>query len=298
MQTEISILHEQFCQEALLVRNFRPSTIGWYRMSLKMFLRYCGDNVTDLRDITTERLRDYLYSKRLGGWTADTFLNQYKGIKMFLKWCVRNGYLQTNPIEPIQTPKLEKKLPKRISKQDALAVLDYAFHRKSAYRFERYRNRAVFAVMLYAGLRAQEVSNLKNGDVDLLNRVIRVNQGKGAKDRIVPISFALLRYLQEYVEDRNRLAKDSSFFFTTLQGNGPFSYRALRKAVMKVKEGTGIEFTAHRLRHTFATLMLEGGCDLFSLQKMMGHSDIKTTTIYLSASVLMLQEQMMKHPLG
>ena len=298
MQTEISILHEQFCQEALLVRNFRPSTIGWYRTCLKMFLGHCGGTVTTLTDITTERLRGYLYKKRLDGWTADTFLNQYKGLKMFFKWCVQNGYMQSNPIEPIQTPKLEKKLPKRISKQDALAVLDYAFHRKAAYRFERYRNRAVFGVMLYAGLRAQEVSNLKNGDVDLLNRVIRVNRGKGAKDRIVPISFALLRYLQEYVIDRKRLAKESDFFFTSAQGNGPFTYRALTKAVKKVKEGTGIDFTAHRLRHTFATLMLEGGCDLFSLQKMMGHSDIKTTTIYLSASVSMLQEQMMKHPLG
>ena len=298
MKTDITSLHEQFRQEALLVRNFRPSTIQWYRKAIEQFLGFHEGRLRYLDDITGDRLRQYLFKKRVGGWTADTFLNQYKALKAFLKWCVKNGYLAANPIDAIQTPKLEKKLPKRISEQEAQHILDYAFHTDTTYRFERFRNRALMAVMLYTGLRAQEVLNLKMGDVDLLNRVIRVNQGKGAKDRLVPISTALLGHLHDYLADRNRLGKQSERFFTTLRGDRPFTYSGLRRVVDKVKQGTGIDFSPHRLRHTFATLMLEGGCDLFSLQKMMGHSDIKTTTIYLSASVSMLQEQIAKHPLG
>jgi len=240
-----------------------------------------------------------MYNKRgNGSWGPETFLNQYKGIKLFLKWCVNKGYLEENPIVSIEKPKLPKRLPKRLTQQDSLMVLEYAFNMKTAYRFERYRNRAIFAVMLYAGLRANEVLSLKMGDVDMVNGIISVMRGKGGKDRIIPISPKLSGYFVEYLEDRSRLKKDSASFFVSLRGDDPLKYRALTRIVKRIKEKSGVDFTPHRLRHTFATLMLEGGCDLFSLQKMLGHSDIKTTTIYLSASVGMLQKQILKHPLG
>jgi site-specific recombinase XerD len=299
MRYEISTLHEQFCQTALLVRNFRPSTIRWYQDVLRQFLAFYEGRLKYLDDITTERLRQYLYNGRLKrDWTADTFLNHYKSLKSFLKWAVGQNYLPINPIATIEKPKLEKKLPKRITKQDAMMILEYVFNCPSEYRFKRFRDRAVFAIMIYAGLRSGETLSLKLHHVDMLNRLINIHCGKGAKDRIVPISGALHLFLQQYLDDRKRLGKQSDYFFTSLRGQGPFTYNGLKKVVDEVKAATKIEFSPHRLRHTFATLMLEGGCDLFSLQKMMGHSDIKTTTIYLSASVNMLQEQIMKHPLG
>ena len=281
------------------MRNNAPTTIHWYKYSINGYLRYCGKNVNVLSDITTESLREYLYSKRTNGaWSADTFVNQYKGIKLFLKWCVQREYIDENPIEKIEKPKLAKKLPKRISQEDALRVIEYAFNMRTSYRFERYRNRAIFAVMIYAGLRAKEVLELKMGGVDIQHRIINVYAGKGDKDRIVPMAPRLHRYLVEYVSDRARLGKDSEYFFTTLRGNAPFTYRALTRVVGRIRGYTRIDFSSHKLRHTFATLMLEGGCDLFSLQKMMGHSDIKTTTIYLSTTVVQLQKQILKHPLG
>ena len=299
MNNEISTLHDQFCFDAIALRNLRPSTVQWYKMCLKGLLGFYQGRIKRLDEITEERLRNYFCSRRVdNNWTADTFLNQYKGLKSFLKWCVTRGYLPSNPIDSIEKPKLEAKLPKRITKQEALRVLEYSFNCRSTYRFERYRNRAIFAVMIYAGLRASETLNLMVGHVDMLNRTIYVHMGKGAKDRIVPMSVTLHRYLDEYNQDRDRLEKKSEYLFTSLKGNTPFTYNGLKKVVDKVRKATGIKFSPHRLRHTFATLMLEGGCDLFSLQKMMGHSDIKTTTIYLSASVSMLQAQIMKHPLG
>jgi site-specific recombinase XerD len=200
-------------------------------------------------------------------------LSQYKALKSFFKWCVAGGYLFSNPITPIPKPKLERKLPKRISRQDAYRVLEHAFAAPTSYRFERFRNHAVLATMVFAGLRSQEVLNLKFGHVDLMNGILHVIQGKGGKDRIVPIVATLRSILQRYVEDRSRLGKQSVFFFTTLRGDRQFTYSGLRKVIEKVKRGTGVFFSAHRLRHTFATLMLEGGCDLFSLQQMLGHVD-------------------------
>lgn len=225
-------------------------------------------------------------------------LGRYKALKAFFKWCVANGYMQSNPVEPIAKPKLDKKLPKSITKQEAEIILDYSFNMPAPYRFTRYRNRAILAVLIYTGLRIGEMMNLKMGEVDMENRVVMVNGGKGGRDRLVPMSSKLHEYLAHYLLDRKRLKKDSIYLFNTLKGEGPVTYSGVKRIVRAVKEGTGVNFSPHKLRHTFATLMLEGGCDLFSLQKMLGHSDIKTTTIYLSASVNLLQEQIRKHPLG
>jgi site-specific recombinase XerD len=299
MKMQILQLHQTFCQESLLIRNNSPRTIDWYKISIGSYLKYWQGTVTDINQITTDSLREYLYYKRGNGyWGPESFLNQYKGIRLFLKWCVNKHYLEENPIVSIERPKLPKSLPKRLTEQNALRILEFAFNMRTAYRFERYRNRAIFATMLFAGLRANEVLTLKMGDVDMLNGIITVIMGKGGKDRIIPLSPKLGGYLTEYLEDRARLKKNSDNFFVTLRGGAALHYSALSKIVHRIKDRTGVDFTPHRLRHTFATLMLEGGCDLFSLQKMLGHSDIKTTTIYLSASVGMLQKQILKHPLN
>lgn len=294
---KISDLHFRFCDEAHMIRNFSLETIKWYKRTLKQYVSYSG--VTHLKQMTTESLREYLYYGRLErGWTEDTFICNYKGIKSFLNWCVKYEYLKENPITKVEKPKIRKKLPKRITKQEALLVLEYAFNVNRHYRFERFRNRAVFAVMLYAGLRSKETLCLKVSHVDFENRLISVVNGKGGKDRVVPICGALLEILEGYWKDRARLNKDSIYFFTTLRGNGPFTYSGLKKVYEAVRCKSGINFSPHKLRHTFATLMLEGGCDIFTLSKMLGHSDIKTTTIYLSASVSHMQEQIIKHPLN
>jgi site-specific recombinase XerD len=92
--------------------------------------------------------------------------------------------------------------------------------------------------------------------------------------------------------------KTNPEFFSSIRGNVGFTGNGLKKLVDKIRDSSKIFFTVHKLRHTFATLMLEGGCDIYSLSKMMGHSDIKTTTIYLSASVEHLRSQITKHPLN
>lgn len=297
MKMNITDLHHQFCQEAEVIKNFRPTTIKGYKNSFKGLLKYTKAEF--IEQITTEKLRSFLYEGRIQKkWTADTFMSYYKNLRPFLKWCVQRGHITENPILPIEKPKLERKLPKRISKQEAQRLLEYAFNRRYTYRYERYRNTAVLALMIYAGLRASEALNLKLNEIDLKNNVISVIQGKGAKDRVVPICLPLQRILIDYLQDRERLSRQSIYFFTSIHGDRPFTYNGLKKVVENLKKGSGIKFSAHRLRHTFATLMLEGGCDLFSLQKMMGHSDIKTTTIYLSTTISHLQEQIRKHPLG
>lgn len=298
MQNTILELHQNFCEDCEYARNYRPATIKWFKEAINQFLRFHDGQITEPHQITTDKIRKWFYTKRSNGeWTADTMLGRYKALKAFFKWCVENGHLKGNPVLPIEKPRLDQKLPKSISKQDAQIILDYSFNIPAKYRFTRYRNRAMLATLLYTGLRMREMMNLKMGEVDMENEVILVKSGKGGKDRIVPMSKKLHEYLAPYIKDRGRLGKQNIYFFNTLKGDGPVTSSGFRRTVNSIKKASGVNFSPHKLRHTFATLMLEGGCDLFSLQKMLGHSDIKTTTIYLSTSVGMLQEQIMKHPL-
>jgi site-specific recombinase XerD len=134
--------------------------------------------------------------------------------------------------------------------------------------------------------------------VDLENLTLFVRQGKGAKDRIVPLSYTLAEILKKYLAERQRLHKTCPEFFVSLNRNMGFTQVGLKHVVNQICKASGIKFKIHTLRHTYATLMLEGGCDIYSLSKMMGHSDIKTTTIYLAASVDHLRAQIQKHPLN
>jgi site-specific recombinase XerD len=206
--------------------------------------------------------------------------------------------MDRNFITDIELPKVEKRLPTKLIKQDAQKLLEVAFNYPYDYPYLRYRNHAIFSLFMFAGLRKSELLKLKLSDVDIENLTIFVNQGKGNKDRVVPMSFTLAQTLKRYLEERKRLKKTCSEFFASLNRNLGFTNTGLRNLIAQMRAASGIKFSAHKLRHTFATLMLEGGCDIYSLSKMMGHSDIKTTTIYLSASADHLRSQMTKHPLN
>jgi site-specific recombinase XerD len=206
--------------------------------------------------------------------------------------------LASNPIEGMEKPKLEKRLPPKLTKQHSIKLLETVYNYPYDSPYLRYRNHAIFSTFVFAGLRKQELLKLKFTDVDIENLSIFVRQGKGSKDRIIPMSYTLAQSLKRYVEQRRKLNRTCPEFFTSLNRNVGFTDAGLKRVVIQLRRASGIVFTVHKLRHTFATLMLEGGCDIYSLSKMMGHSDIKTTTIYLYASAELLRSQMTKHPLN
>ena len=231
-------------------------------------------------------------------WSVNTFLVYRKSLSVFFQWCVKEGYLKSNPIADIEIPKLEKKLPPKLNRQDAQRLLEVAYNHPYVHPFLRQRNYAVIATFLFAGLRKQELLNLKFADVDLTNLSLFVRQGKGSKDRVIPMSYRLSEILQAYLVERQKLGRACPEFFTSRIHNIGLTDVGIRRLVEQIKEDSGISFTIHKLRHTFATLMLEGGCDIYSLSRMMGHDDIKTTTIYLAASAEHLRTQITKHPLN
>jgi site-specific recombinase XerD len=294
---DIDILSQKFCDYSVSIRGFSKNTIKRYRYVIGCYCRIAG--ITTIDQVTDDNVRNLFYFGRTERkWSVNTFIVYRKSLLVFFRWCIKQGCLEKNPITDIEVPRLEKRLPEKLSKQVTLRLLEIVYNYPYEYRFVRYRNHAIFSTFIFAGLRKQELLNLKYTEVDLENFTIFVRQGKGQKDRIIPMSYTLAQSLKKYLEERKRLNKTNPEFFSALRGNNGFTENGLKKLVDRIRLSSGITFTVHKLRHTFATLMLEGGCDIYSLSKMMGHSDIKTTTIYLAASAEHLRSQMTKHPLN
>ena len=206
--------------------------------------------------------------------------------------------MSIDPMSKIEVPKLERKLPIKLTKQESMRILEVVDNYPYQNNFLRFRNYAIFSTFIFSGIRKSELLNLKYTDVDIENMSIFIRQGKGSKDRVIPINYRLAESLQKYLEVRKKTLKTCPEFFASYTYDKGFTESGLKRLVENISKTSGIKFSAHKLRHTFATLMLEGGCDIFSLSKMMGHSDIKTTTIYLAASIYHLRDQIMKHPLN
>ena len=293
----IQILAQKFYDYSLYMRGRRPATIRRYRQAINLYSRLAG--ISEIEQVTEDNVRQFFFEGRTKrNWKPNSFICFYHSLLVFFKWCVNERYLTKNPVDDLEIPKVEKRLPSCLTKQDAFKLIEVVYNYPYDYKYLRYRNHAIFSTFIFSGLRKKELLKLKYTDIDVENLSIFVNQGKGGKDRIIPICSALAQSLKRYLDERKRLNKTCPEFFASLNRNCGFTDMGLRGLVFNIRKASGIKFTIHKLRHTFATLMLEGGCDIYSLSKMLGHSDIKTTTIYLSASAEHLRSQMIKHPLN
>lgn len=294
---DIQILLLKFCDYSTYIKGFSKVTVKRYKQAVTFFCEYTSTRIID--EITPQQIRTFFFGGRIERkWTTNTYLSYYKSLAVFFRWCISEGILADSPMKELELPNLERRLPSKLTKQQAQRLLEITFNYPYTYTFERYRNHAIIATYMFAGLRKTELLNLMYTDVDLQNMVLFIRQGKGNKDRTIPISYLLAQTLKRYIQERNRLKKTCPEFFTSTNHNQGFSDSGLKKLVEKLRKVSDVDFTIHKLRHTFATLMIEGGCEIYALSRMMGHNDIKTTTLYLYASVEHLKSQIDKHPLN
>ncbi len=294
---EITILVDQCLLHLEHIQDLSLS----YRTSVKDTLRiFCRDtHIVSLSECTRDNIENWLIDRRIKNkWKASSFRSRHRNLNVFFRWLLKRWKITENPMIDIELPKLQTSLPKGLSRENAEMIIQGARRLRYAYKYEEKRNVAIFALMIFTGLRKQEVTHLRMEDVSIEKMSISVICGKGGKDRIVPISTRLASYLMDYLRERKRLAKTSEFFFTSAQFDRGIWIACIDNLIVKIKEKTKIYFSAHSLRHSFATLMLEGGCDIYTLSKMMGHSKITTTTIYLSCSSRMMMSSIEKHPMN
>ncbi|MEM7662768.1 MAG: tyrosine-type recombinase/integrase [Pseudomonadota bacterium] len=293
---EVNRLLETYCQHSRTFRGVTPRGVKTLNHELSAFLR--DIEVAHLEDITRPVIERYiLEKKRDRNWSSKTIRNRIITIRGFLKWGVQQELIEQNPAKNIPLPRLRKRLPRALPTEVSQELLEWTKSYEYEFIDERPRAIAIIATFLYAGLRHAELRSLNRTDVDMTNRKIFV-RGKGDKDRIVPISKYLLPYLEDYLDWRKKVGRHCPAFFASIKQDARMDECVISRLVEKLREASGIHFTPHMLRHTFATNLIRGGARLTSVQEVMGHSNIETTRSYIEVALDDMREDVDKNALG
>ncbi|MEN8151603.1 MAG: site-specific integrase [Planctomycetota bacterium] len=254
-------------REDLRVRNLSPRTAKTYIDAVAKFAQHFGKSPDLLGPEDIHRYQVYLVDEKKVSWT--TFNQAVCGLRFF--FCKTLG--RSWEIRHIPFAKLPRKLPVVLSRGEVRQLFE---------RVTNFKHLGIMMVAYSAGLRLAEVTSLRIPDIDSKRMVIHVRQGKCQKDRFVPLSRIVLEVLRELC----RIEKPHDHLFCGQRQGRPITHSAVQRFVPRVGEAAGIkkQVTMHCLRHSFATHHLEAGTDLRTLQLLMGHSSLQTTSRYLHIS--------------
>lgn len=296
METEYEKKIEDFESYLLLEKKYSKNTIASYQNDLSKFKEYFIKEKKSLKSLDNNDLKAYVQSINKS-MSAKSVSRNISTLKSFYKFLMIEKYVNKSPLTNVVNPKVKKELPKVLSEEEVIKLLDFQINDNYGYR-----NKAMLELMYSSGLRVSELINLKMTDVDLELEVVRIF-GKGSKERIIPLgayaSLALKDYITYY---RGSLLKkkNSDYLFLSSRGD-KMTRQAFFKILKKIAKEQGIktEFSPHTLRHSFATHLLKHGADLRSIQELLGHSDVSSTQIYTHISNEKLKENYKEaHPHG
>lgn len=249
------------------------NTINSYMLDLEDFFKTFNGSI---ESCTKKDILAYISS--INGLEVSTVNRHISSLKSFFNYLVDESIIKVSPMEEVSSLKSPKKLPKYLSISEVNKLLNIPLNSE----FD-YRNKAMLELMYATGLRVSELVSIEYSNIDFENSIIRIN-GKGKKERIIPLGEIASYYLKVYLSDyRSKLLKRNTYNQVFLNNHGkPITRQGFNYILENIRELTGIEkeITPHVLRHSFATHLLEGGADIRSIQEMLGHENISTTNIY------------------
>lgn len=268
-------------------RRVSVNTIDSYGDNLLFLSNYYNK---DLINLSKEDVRIFLDKSKLSPKSKAHYLSTFKS---FYKYLVFMGKLEKNPCDGLKAPRLEKKLPSYLTIEEVNKLFDIRMTKPIDYR-----NKAMLEVLFATGLRISELTSLKLGQINFDECIIRVN-GKGSKERIVPIHETALIYLKDYIYNyRSFLVKNDSDYVFLNKDGGKISRQGFFKILKSLTAKSGIkkEISPHVLRHSFATHLLNNGADLRVIQELLGHENLETTEIYSHLQNKKIEEDYSNHP--
>ncbi|MFI5344325.1 MAG: tyrosine recombinase XerC [Chlamydiales bacterium] len=288
----ISRVCNQFLEHLTVIKNASEHTIRNYRIDLNTFEKYLQQEephgCLNLDSITRKTIRGYLAWLQLDKQHKRTVARRLSALRSFFKYAQAHQLIQENPTEEIDQPKLDKTLPASLSYEQ----IAHLFNQPDLATYLGYRDRCMMEMIYSSGLRISELAGLNRQDFDFKNRSVKL-KGKGKKERIVPITKNAVHWIRSYLEHSERHIKmdthspqaDPDAIFLNKHGTR-LTTRSIDRLFDQYLRQSGLagRITPHTLRHSIATHWLENGMDLKTIQILLGHSSLSTTTIYTHVS--------------
>ena len=280
-------LAEEFLRYLANERNASPRTLKAYRQALTAFR---AENQTPWKKCKGDDFRDYLFAISKRGPARSYVRLQFSALRTFYQFLAARKGLRSNPVREVQLPKIQKKLPLVLTRQqveELLAAPTRESKSKSAPTWMPLRDVAIMELFYSSGLRLSELAALNVAEVDLYTESVRVF-GKGRKERVCPVGFPALEAISRY---RAAASVHSGPLFIN-KARKRISPRSIWLVLKRYVRHTSIpiSISPHKLRHSFATHMLDRGADLRSVQALLGHASLSTTQIYTHVTVERLKK--------
>ncbi len=279
-----------------LERSMSKNTIAAYETDLRKLLDYCDKHSLDPLQLSLNDLQDFVYETFRDVKRTRTQARQMSGVRAFYRFLLYHDYIDADPSELLDMPKLDQRLPEVLTVEEIDRMIDAIDLSKN----EGQRNRAIIEMLYGSGLRVSELVTLKLSNM-YLNEHYMLIEGKGNKQRLVPISDEAQRQFELWLQDRCHLdVKPQYVDYAFLNRYGRGLTRVMIFTIIKqLAAAAGItkNISPHTLRHSFATHLLQNGADLRIIQQLLGHETITTTEIYTHVDVQDLRKAILKyHP--
>lgn len=291
---KLALIIRKYQQYLRLEKALSPNTLDAYLTDLEKLLHFLEGEEIDILDVTLDDLQRFSAGLHDIGIHPRSQARILSGIKSFFHFLVLADYLEGDPSELLEGPKIGFKLPEVLT----VAEIDTIISTIDLSKPEGQRNRAILETLYSCGLRVSELCTLKLSDLYFEEGFIKVT-GKGNKQRLVPISPRAIKEIRYWLEDRKRWKIKPGFedyVFLARWGNG-ISRIMIFHLIKELAEQAGItkNISPHTFRHSFATHLLEGGANLRAIQCMLGHESIATTEIYTHIDRHMLRSEIIEH---
>jgi integrase/recombinase XerD len=287
-------IEKKYKNYLLLERSLSPNSIEAYMADLAKLSDFLENEDLKVENVTLDNLQQFVAQLYDLGINARSVARIISGIKSFYNFLALDGYIQTDPTELLETPKIGLKLPTVLSLNEIeslMSVIDLSVK-------EGQRNRAILETLYSCGLRISELTKLKFSDLFFDEGFIKV-EGKGSKQRLVPISHTAINEINKYLYYRREMKikkGNEDVLFLSNRGT-PISRIMVFHFIKEYADRAGIKKTIspHTFRHSFATHLLEGGANIRAIQLMLGHEKITTTEIYTHMDREYLRQEIIEH---
>jgi site-specific recombinase XerD len=282
-------LLERYLEYLDVERHASPRTVVAYRHALAKFKHFGGDKIS-WAECKAQQFRAFLFDCMKKEMARSYIRLTFAALRSFYKYLIEREGFRENPLREVQLPKMDKKLPivLSISEVDELLTAPNRFERQAqAPVWAAARDAAMMELFYSSGLRLNEMAALNVADVDTFSETVRV-LGKGRKERIVPVGQIALNAIQQYRSEAN--VHSGPLFVSKLRKR--MSARSIWLMLKKHLSQTSIQLrvSPHKLRHSFATHLLDNGADLRSVQTLLGHANLSTTQIYTHVTMERVKE--------